>query len=99
MRIRTRTVRALLSAVSVICTVSRVVAQEPFGQQLGTTLDPGLWWDLEDELLTEDTATLGLEVGKRLTDRLAFSAKPSVRLNGSEEFAWPIDFSLSYKLD
>ncbi len=53
----------------------------------------------KDELLTEDTATLGLEVGKRLTDRLAFSAKPSVRLNGSEEFAWPIGFSLSYLLD
>ena len=61
-----------------------------------TTLEPGLWWDLEDAFLTEDTATLGFEVGKRITERLAFSGKPSVRLNGSEEFAWSLDFSLSY---
>ena len=61
-----------------------------------TTLEPGLWWDLENAFLTEDTATLGFEVGKRITERLAFSGKPSVRLNGSEEFAWSLDFSLSY---
>jgi len=64
-----------------------------------TTVEPGLWWDIEDALLTEDTATLGFEVGKRITERLAFSGKPSVRLNGSEEFAWAVEFSLSYSLD
>ena len=43
--------------------------------------------------------TMGLEVGKELTKRMALSAKPSVQVYGTEEFAWAFDLSLTYRFD
>ena len=64
-----------------------------------TLLDPGFLWDLEDDLLTSDTMTLGLEVGKHVTDRIALSGKPSMQVYGSEDFAWAFELSFTYRLD
>ena len=64
-----------------------------------TLLDPGFLWDLKDDLKTSDTMTLGLEVGKHVTDRIALSGKPSAQVYGSEDFAWAFELSFTYRLD
>ena len=68
-------------------------------QRWWTLLDPGFLWDLEDDVLTSDTMTLGLEVGKHLTDRIALSGKPSIQVYGSEDFTWALELSFTYRLD
>ena len=64
-----------------------------------TLLDPGFLWDLEDDLPTEDTMILGLEVGKQLTDRIALSGKPGVQVYGSEDFGWAFELALTFRFD
>jgi len=64
-----------------------------------TLLDPGFLWDLEDDLPLEDTMTLGLEVGRQLTDRVALSGKPSVQFYGTEDFDWAFELSWTYRFD
>jgi hypothetical protein len=64
-----------------------------------TLLDPGFLWDLEDDRPTDDTMTLGLEVGKQLTDRIALSGKPAIQVYGSEDFAWAFDLSFTFRFD
>ena len=61
-------------------------------------LDPGFLWDLENDVLTRDTMTLGVEVGKRLTDRIALSTKPSYRVYGTEDFVWAVEVIFSLTL-
>jgi len=63
------------------------------------TLDPGFLWDLEDDLPTDDTMTMSLEVGKRITDRIAVTAKPGIQVYGSEDFAWSAELSLTFFLE
>ena len=67
--------------------------------QWWTLLDTGFLWDLEDDLPTEDTMTIGLEVGKQLTQRIAVSGKPSIQTYGSEDFAWAVALSFTFRLD
>jgi len=43
--------------------------------------------------------TVGLEVGRRLTDRLGVSGKPSVQVYGTEDFAWGLEFKLTLRFD
>ena len=74
-----------------------VLAQWPRGWW--TTLVPGFLWDLEDDLLTKDTFTLGLEVGKALTERLSVSTRPAFRVYGSEDFGWSVELALSYHFE
>ncbi len=62
-------------------------------------LDPGFLWDLEDDLPTRDTMTIGLEIGRQLTDEFALSGKPSVQVYGTEDFAWAFELSLTYRFD
>jgi hypothetical protein len=62
-----------------------------------TLLDPGFLWDLEDDKPTKDTMTLGLEVGRQLTDRIALSAKPGIQVYGSEDFAWAFELGFTYR--
>ncbi len=64
-----------------------------------TLLDPGFLWDLEDDLPTSDTMTLGLEVGKQVTDRIALSGKPSIQVYGREDFAWAFELSFTFRLE
>jgi hypothetical protein len=64
-----------------------------------TLLDIGLLWDLEDTLPLEDTMTIGLEVGKQLTDQLSLSGKPSIQAYGTEDFAWALEFALTFRFD
>jgi hypothetical protein len=64
-----------------------------------TLLDPGFLWDLEDDLKTDDTLTLGLEVGKQVTDRITLSGKPGVQVYGTEDFAWSFDLSFTYRFE
>jgi hypothetical protein len=64
-----------------------------------TYADPGFLWDLEDDLPTDDTMTLGLEVGKQVTDRVALSGKPAIQVYGSEEFAWAFELSFTFRFD
>ena len=74
-----------------------VLAQWPRGWW--TLLDPGFLWDLEDDLPTEDTMTLGLEVGKQVTKRISLAAKPGIKVYGSEDFAWAFELSFSFRFD
>ena len=74
-----------------------VLAQWPRGWW--TMLDPGFLWDLEDDLDTKDTMTLGLEVGKLLTKRLAVTGKPSIQVYGTEDFAWAMELSITFNFD
>ncbi len=74
-----------------------VLAQWPHGWW--TALDPGFLWDLEDDLPTEDTFTLGLELGKALTDRLSISTRPAIRAYGSEDFGWSVELAFSYHFE
>jgi len=64
-----------------------------------TLLDTGFLWDLEDDLPIEDTMTIGLEVGKQMTKRIAISGKPSIQTYGSEDFAWAVELSLTFQLE
>ena len=64
-----------------------------------TLLDPGFLWDLEDDLPLKDTMTLGLEVGKQLTDEITLSGKPAVQVYGTEDFAWAFELSFTYRFD
>jgi len=64
-----------------------------------TLLEPGFLWDLEDDLPLEDTMTLGLEVGKQLTDQIALSGKPAIKVYGTEDFAWAFELSFTYRFD
>ena len=43
--------------------------------------------------------TLGLEVGKQLTDRIALSGKPGIQVHGSEDFAWAFELALTFRFD
>ncbi len=74
-----------------------LLAQWPRGWW--TLLDVGFLWDLEDDRPTDDTMTLAIEVGKQLTERVALSGKPSVKVYGSEDFAWAFELSLTYRFD
>jgi hypothetical protein len=67
--------------------------------ELYTLLEPGFYWDLEDDRPNQDTMTLGLEVGRQLTKQTGLSAKPSVQVYGTEEFAWAFELTLSYRFD
>jgi len=62
-------------------------------------LDPGFLWDLEDDRDTEDTMTLGLEVGKLLTKRISVTGKPSIQIYGTEDFAWAMELSITFNFD
>ncbi len=64
-----------------------------------TLLDPGFLWDLEDDLETDDTMTLGLEVGRQLTDAFVMSGKPSIQVYGTEDFAWAFELSFTYRFN
>ena len=74
-----------------------ILAQWP--KRWWTTFDLGFLWDLEDDLLTEDTMTLGIEVGKQLSNRFAISAKPSFRVYGSADFVLAFELAFSYNLE
>jgi hypothetical protein len=74
-----------------------LVAQWP--RRWFTLLDPGFLWDLEDDLETKDTMTLGLEVGKQVTDHIVMSGKPSIQVYGTEDFAWAFELSFTYRFD
>ena len=76
---------------------SVVLAQWPRGWW--TMLDPGFLWDLEDDRDTKDTMTLGIEVGKLLTERITVSGKPSIQTYGSEDFAWAMELSFTFNFD
>jgi hypothetical protein len=71
-----------------------ILAQWPRGWW--TALDPGFLWDLEDDRPTDDTMTLGLEVGKRLTRRLSLAGKPAIQVYGSEDFVWAAELALTF---
>jgi hypothetical protein len=43
--------------------------------------------------------TLGLEVGKLLTKRLAVTGKPSIQVYGTEDFAWAMELSIAFNFD
>ena len=62
-------------------------------------LDPGFLWDLEDDLPTKDTMTLGLEVGKQVTERMTLSGKPAIQVYGTEDFGWAFDLSFTFRFD
>ena len=62
-------------------------------------LDPGFLWDLEDDSNTKDTMTLGLEVGKLLTQQVAVTGKPSIQVYGTEDFAWATELSITFSFD
>lgn len=64
-----------------------------------TLLDPGFLWDLEDDRPTEDTMTIGLEVGRHLGNAYALSGKPSIQVYGSEDFAWAFQLSFTLRFD
>lgn len=74
-----------------------ILAQWPRGWW--TMLDPGFLWDLEDDRETKDTMTVGLEVGKVLTPRLAVTGKPSIQAYGTEDFAWAVELSITFSFD
>ena len=74
-----------------------VIAQWPRGWW--TMLDPGFLWDLEDESKTKDTMTLGLEVGKLLTQRIAITGEPSIQVYGTEDFSWAAELSITFRFD
>ncbi len=74
-----------------------VLAEWPRGWW--TMLDPGFLWDLEDDRKTKDTMTLGLEVGKLLTQRFAVTGKPSIQVYGTEDFAWAMELSITFSFD
>jgi hypothetical protein len=83
--------------INIIRFRSILLAQWPRGWW--TMLDPGFLWDLEDDLETKDTMTLGLEVGKVLTPRLAVTGKPSIQTYGTEDFAWAVELSVTFSFD
>ena len=64
-----------------------------------TLLDIGLLWDLKDDLPSEDTMTIGLEVGNQLTKSIAISGKPSIQAYGTEDFAWAVELALTFRFD
>ena len=64
-----------------------------------TLLDPGFLWDLEDDLPLDDTLTMGLEVGRQVSPRVAFSGKPSIQVYGTEDFAWAFELSFTYRFN
>lgn len=64
-----------------------------------TLLDPGFYWDLEDELPLKDTMTVGVEVGKRVGRRMTFSGKPSIKVYGTEDFEWAFELGATYRFD
>jgi len=74
-----------------------ILAQWPRGWW--TLLDPGFLWDLEDDLESKDTMTVGLEVGKALTPRFAITGKPSILAYGTEDFAWAVELSVTFSFD
>ncbi len=43
--------------------------------------------------------TLGLEVGRHLGDAYALSGKPSIQVYGSEDFAWALELSLTFRFN
>jgi len=43
--------------------------------------------------------TLGLEVGRQLTDRIALSGNPGIQVYGTGDFAWAFELSLTYRFD
>ena len=56
-------------------------------------------WDLEDDLESKDTMTVGLEVGKALTPRFTITGNPSIWAYGTEDFAWAVELSVTFSFD
>jgi hypothetical protein len=68
----------------------------PLPRRWWLLLDPGFLWDLEDDLESDDTMTLGFQVGKRVTTKLTVALKPSIQTYGSEDFSWAVEANFSF---